>query len=141
MIPTGELRDVRNSPFDFTRLAPIGARIASNNPQLRLGDGYDHNWVLDQDRDNAETPAAELYDPASGRRLEIFTTEPGMQFYTGNSLDRSVRGKNGAPYAPRCGACLEPQHFPDSPNQPDFPSVVLRPGRQFRSITTYRFSR
>jgi aldose 1-epimerase len=140
MIPTGELRRVRNSPFDFTRLTAIGARIGIDDPQLILGGGYDHNWVLDGDPGEAEIPAAELYDPVSGRRLEIFTTEPGIQFYSGNSLDGSARGKNGAGYAHRCGLCLEPQHFPDSPNHVNFPSVVLKTGERFHSVTTYRFS-
>ena len=140
MIPTGEFRDVRSSPFDFTRLTPVGSRIDADDPQLILAVGYDHNWVLDNDPGAPEIPAARLYDPASGRRLEIFTTEPGIQFYSGNSLDGSVRGRNGESYAPRCGLCLEPQHFPDSPNHTDFPSVVLRQGERFRSATTYRFS-
>ena len=140
MIPTGEFRDVRSSPFDFTRLTPVGSRIDADDPQLILAVGYDHNWVLDNDPGAPEIPAARLYDPASGRRLEIFTTEPGMQFYSGNFLDGSVRAKNGESYAPRCGLCLEPQHFPDSPNHTDFPSVVLRQGERFRSATTYRFS-
>lgn len=140
MIPTGELRAVRSSPFDFTQFTGIGARIDADDPQLAIGRGYDHNWVLDRNPGETEIPAAQLYDPASGRRLEIFTTEPGIQFYSGNSLDGSVRGKNGDPYGPRCGLCLETQHFPDSPNQPNFPSVVLKPGQRFRSVTTYRFS-
>lgn len=140
MIPTGEFRDVRSSPFDFTRLTPVGSRIDADDPQLILAVGYDHNWVLDNDPGAPEIPAARLYDPASGRRLEIFTTEPGIQFYSGNSLDVSVRGRNGESYAPRCGLCLEPQHFPNSPNHTDFPSVVLRQGERFRSATTYRFS-
>ena len=140
MIPTGDLRDVRNSPFDFTRLTPIGARIDADDPQLTLAGGYDHNWVLDSDPGAPEIPAAQLYDSASGRRLEIFTTEPGIQFYSGNSLNGSVHGRNGEFYAPRCGLCLEPQHFPDSPNHANFPSVVLRQGERFRSATTYRFS-
>ncbi len=140
MIPTGELRDVRNSPFDFIRLTPIGARIDADDPQLTLAGGYDHNWVLTRDSGETEIPAAQLYDPASGRRLEIFTTEPGIQFYSGNSLDGSVHRRNGESYVPRCGLCLEPQHFPDSPNHTNFPSVVLRQGERFRSATTYRFS-
>jgi aldose 1-epimerase len=140
MIPTGELRDVRNSPFDFTRLTAIGAGIDADDPQLVLAGGYDHNWVLNSIAGGADTPAAHLYDPASGRRLEIFTTQPGIQFYSGNSLDGGIRGKNGASYGPRCGLCLEPQHFPDSPNHPNFPSVVLKRRESFHSVTTYRFS-
>lgn len=140
MIPTGEMRAVRNSPFDFTQLATIGARIDADDPQLSLGGGYDHNWVLDGNPGGTEIPAAQLYDPASGRRLEIFTTEPGIQFYSGNSLDGSIRGKNGLPYTPRCGLCLETQHLPDSPNRPNFPSTVLEPRQRFHSVTTFRFS-
>jgi aldose 1-epimerase len=140
MIPTGELRDVRNSPFDFTRPTTIGARIEVDDPQLAVAGGYDHNWVVDRNPGEGETLAARLYDPESGRRLEIVTTEPGIQFYSGNSLDSSVRGKNGTSYAPRCGLCLEPQHFPDSPNRSNFPSVVLKRGESFHSVTTYRFS-
>jgi len=140
MIPTGELRHVRNSPFDFTRLTAIGARINANDPQLALGSGYDHNWVLDRNAEGPDAPAAQLYDPATGRSLEIFTTEPGIQFYSGNSLNGGIRGKDGLPYAPRCGLCLETQHFPDSPNQPDFHSAVLKPGQRFHSVTMYRFS-
>ena len=140
LIPTGELRDVRNSPFDFTRLTEIGARVDAMDPQLVIAGGYDHNWVLDGTTSGAETSAVQLYDPASGRRLEILTTEPGIQFYSGNSLDGSIRAKNGAPCAPRSGLCLEPQHFPDSPNHPNFPSVVLKRGENFHSVTTYRFS-
>lgn len=140
MIPTGELRDVRNSPFDFTRLTAIGARLDANDPQLVLAGAYDHNWVLDRTAGGAEAAAAQLYDPASGRRLEIFTTQPGIQVYSANSLDGGIRGKNGACYGPRCGLCLEPQHFPDSPNHSNFPSVVLKRGENFHSVTTYRFS-
>jgi aldose 1-epimerase len=140
MIPTGELRDVRNSPFDFTRLTAIGARIDDDHPQLTLAGGYDHNWALDAGSAGEETHAAELFDPASGRRLEIFTTEPGIQFYSGNSLDGSVANQNGAACGRRSALCLETQHFPDSPNHANSPSVVLRRGRRFRSSTTYRFS-
>jgi aldose 1-epimerase len=140
MIPTGELRDVRGTPFDFTRLTAIGARIDADDAQLAFGAGYDHNWVLDADSGDTEVPAALLYDPICGRCLEIFTTEPGIQFYSGNSLDRTALGKIGESYASRCGLCLEPQHFPDSPNHTNFPSVVLRRGERFQSVTTYRFS-
>jgi len=140
MIPTGELRDVANSPFDFTRLTAIGSRIDADDPQLRLAGGYDHNWALDGFTGSTEIPAAQLHDPASGRRLEIFTTEPGIQFYSGNSLNGSGRGKNDAPHTRRCGLCLETQHFPDSPNHANFPSVVLHASSLFRSATTYSFS-
>jgi aldose 1-epimerase len=140
MIPTGDFRSVRNSPFDFTQLAAIGSRINASDPQLRLAGGYDHSWVLERAAGAAEIPAAQLYDPASGRRLEISTTEPGIQFYSGNGLDGSARGKNGDAYSRLCGLCLEAQHFPDSPNHPDFPSVVLKKGEHYRSVTTYTFS-
>jgi aldose 1-epimerase len=140
MIPTGELRDVQDSPFDFTHLTPIGARIDQHHQQLALAGGYDHNWVLDSVPAGAEAPAAQLLDPLSGRCLEIFTTEPGIQFYSGNSLDGSLATRTGAPCARRCALCLETQHFPDSPNEPNFPSVVLRRGSRFRSSTMYRFS-
>jgi len=140
MIPAGELRDVANSPFDFTRLTEIGARIDADDPQLQLAGGYDHNWALDPDAAEHRAPAAELFEPISGRRLEIFTTEPGIQFYSGNGLDGSIVAKNGAACARRGALCLESQHFPDSPNQPNFPSVILRQGSGFHSKTTYRFS-
>lgn len=140
MIPTGELRDVGDSPFDFTRLTAIGTRIDDDHPQLALARGYDHNWVLDAESAGEEIRAAELFDPTSGRRLEIFTTEPGIQFYSGNSLDGSVADRSGATCRRRSALCLETQHFPDSPNHANFPSVVLCQGRRFRSSTTYRFS-
>lgn len=140
MIPTGELRNVEDSPFDFTRLAEIGSRIDAGDPQLRLAGGYDHNWVLDPTVAEQRAPAAELFEPISGRRMEIFTTEPGLQFYSGNGLDGSVSANTGAPCMSRGALCLEPQHFPDSPNQPNFPSVILRQGSRFHSRTMYRFS-
>ncbi len=140
MITTGELRDVANSPFDFTRLIEIGARIAADDPQLRLAGGYDHNWVLDSASAEQRAPAAELVEAIGGRRLQIFTTEPGIQFYSGNALDDSIVAKNGAACMRRGALCLETQHFPDSPNHPRFPSVILRQGRRFHSRTAYRFS-
>jgi len=141
-IPTGELRAVEGSPMDFRRSTPIGARIAQNDEQLRFGNGYDHNFVIDGYVSGAAQtlrPAAELHDPASGRLMEIQTTEPAIQFYSGNFLDGSLRGSAGAPYEKYAGLCLETQHYPDSPNQPDFPSTVLRPGQSFDSATTFRF--
>lgn len=140
MIPTGELRDVADSPFDFSRLTEIGARIDADDPQLRLAGGYDHNWALNSAAAEQEAPAAELFEPVSGRRLEIFTTEPGIQFYSGNGLDRTIAARNGAACTRRGALCIETQHFPDSPNHPNFPSVILRRGSRFGSRTTHRFS-
>lgn len=137
-IPTGELRDVKGSPMDFTKLTVIGERIDQSYEQLVLGQGYDHNWVLNKNG-NALTSIAKAYEPTSGRALEVFTTEPGVQFYSGNFLD-GVKGKNGKIYQKREGFCLETQHFPDSPNKPNFPSTVLRAGQTFASTTVYKFS-
>lgn len=136
LIPTGELREVSGTPFDFRTPQRIGARIDEDYDQLKLGRGYDHSFVL-----NGEglRLAASVVDPASGRKLEVLTTQPGVQFYTGNHLDGSVTGK-GVTYKYRFGFCLETQHFPDSPNKPEFPSTVLRPGEQFHEITVFRFS-
>jgi aldose 1-epimerase len=139
LIPTGELRPVRGTPFDFTTFRTIGERINAPDEQIRFGGGYDHNFVL-RSRGGSLALAAEVYEPTSGRVMEVLTTEPGMQFYTGNFLDGSIRGKSGKPYGKRAAFCLETQHFPDSPNQPSFPSTVLRPGQQFQSTTVYRFS-
>jgi aldose 1-epimerase len=139
LIPTGELRPVRGTPFDFTRGAAIGARIRDNDEQLRLGRGYDHNFVLNSSGGQL-AKAAEVFEPTTGRVMEVLTTEPGVQFYTGNFLDGTITGKAGKVYGQRSGFCLETQHFPDSPNKPAFPSVVLRPGQQYRSTTIYRFS-
>jgi aldose 1-epimerase len=138
-IPTGELRAVRGTPFDFTRAAEIGSRINDTDEQLKFGSGYDHNFVLDG-RAGALKKAAEVYEPTRGRVLEVWTTEPGMQFYTGNFLAVEGGGKNGHAYPRRTAFCLETQHYPDSPNKPAFPSTVLRPGGRFRSTTIYRFS-
>jgi aldose 1-epimerase len=138
-IPTGELRPVRGTPFDFTRPAEIGARINQEDEQLKFGSGYDHNFVLDG-RTGALRKAAQVYEPTTGRVLEVWTTQPGVQFYTGNFLAVEGGGKNGHAYPRRTAFCLETQHYPDSPNHPAFPSTVLRPGRRFRSTTLYRFS-
>jgi len=140
LIPTGELRAVRGTPFDFTKLTAIGARINQDDEQLKFGKGYDHNWVLERSEKGGLSLAAEVFEPSSGRVLDVLTTEPGIQFYSGNFLDGAARGKDGQPYAHRTGFCLETQHFPDSPNHPNFPSTVLKPGETYRSSTVLRFS-
>lgn len=139
LIPTGELQDVEGTPFDFTEAAVIGSRIDEDNAQLANGLGYDHCWVLDGAAGEL-TLAATVLEPRSGRFLEVFTTEPGVQFYSGNFLNGSVTGKEGITYQKRSALCLETEHFPDSPNQPDFPSVELRPGDTYQTTTAYRFS-
>ena len=136
LIPTGELAPVLGTPFDFRSAEAIGARIGWSHPQLEKGGGYDHNFVL---RGDGLREAARVRDAASGRTLTLLTTEPGIQLYSGNFLDGTTRGKGGQPLRYRTGLCLEPQHFPDSPNQPAFPSVILRPGEELRSRTVYRF--
>jgi aldose 1-epimerase len=138
-IPTGELRPVRGTPFDFTSPTEIGARIDADDEQIRFGNGYDHNFVING-RAGALRRAATVYEPTSGRVMEVWTTEPGLQFYSGNFLDGGGGGKNGHTYPRRAAFCLETQHYPDSPNHPSFPSTVLRPGQRFRSTTIYRFS-
>lgn len=138
LIPTGEIAPVAGTPFDFRTRAAIGARIAQNDVQLKYGKGYDHNWVLNRS-DASLTLAARLSDPSSGRTLEVLTTEPGIQFYSGNFLDGTITGKDGHVYRHRYGLCLETQHFPDSPNHPNFPSTILRPGKEYRSTTVFRF--
>ena len=142
LIPTGELRPVEGTPFDFRQPTPIGARIDEDNEQIRFGPGYDHNFVLKRENADADSLvlAARVTEPTSGRVMEVFTTEPGLQFYSGNFLDGTLTGKGGVAYAHRTGFCLETQHFPDSPNQPDFPSTILRPGETYRSRTVYKFS-
>lgn len=138
LIPTGVLAPVAGTPFDFRTATPIGARIEADHEQLRLGRGYDHNFVLNRDGAGLSLAAA-VYEPTTGRTLEVRTTEPGLQFYTGNFLDGTVTGKGGVRYARRTGFCLETQHFPDSPNQPSFPSPVVRPGVPYHSTTVFRF--
>ena len=138
LIPTGELRSVEGTPFDFREPTPIGERIEADDEQIRFGGGYDHNFVLNR-RGQGLREIATVYEPQSGRTLEVETTEPGVQFYSGNFLDGSNIGKGGQPYELRTGFCLETQHFPDSPNQPDFPSTILEPGETYRSTTVYRF--
>jgi len=139
-IPTGELAPVAGTPFDFRNLTPIGARIAEKDQQLVYGFGYDHNWVLNKTSPTELFLAAVVVDPSSGRQLEVLTTEPGLQFYSGNLLDGSVTGKGGARYGKYAGICLESQHFPDSPNQPSFPSTEVKPGQEYYHRVIYRFS-
>ena len=138
-VPTGELRSVAGTPLDFTTSCEIGARIDADDEQIRIGGGYDPNFVLDRDDDTTLAFAARLYEPVSGRMLEMYTTQPGLQLYSGNGFDRVV-GKQGCVYDRRCAVALETQHFPDSPNHPEFPNTILEPGRELRSRTTYRFS-
>jgi aldose 1-epimerase len=140
LIPTGELVSVTGTPFDFAQPHAIGARIDENDAQLSAGKGYDHNFVLADAPRPTPVLAARVVDPASGRVLEVLTTEPGLQFYTGNFLDGSLTGKSGRPYGFRDGFCLEAQHFPDSVNHPQFPTTLLRPGETYHSSTIYRFS-
>jgi aldose 1-epimerase len=138
-IPTGELRSVKGTPFDFMNLTAIGARIDQDDQQLKLGKGYDHNWVLNNEKAGSLFLAAQAYDPHSGRLLEVWTTEPGIQLYTGNFLD-GIHGRDGKVYNRRDAFCLETQHFPDSPNHPSFPTTELKPGQHFESTTVYKFS-
>lgn len=138
LIPTGEIANVEGTPFDFRQPALIGARIAQAHPQLKFGEGYDHNWVLNRSGNGLQM-AAVASDPASGRTLEITTTEPGIQFYAGNFLDGKLTGKGGHVYKHRTGFCLETQHYPDSPNHPDFPSTVLQPGQEYTTSTVFTF--
>lgn len=139
LIPTGQIAEVAGTPMDFRTLTPIGARIDNQDAQLALGRGYDHNWVL-RGAGGTVRKAAELYDPASGRVMVVSTDQPGIQFYSGNFLDGSAKGKGGVAYQHRSGLCLETQAFPDTPNQPQFPSVTLRPGQTYRQTTIYQFS-
>lgn len=139
LIPTGEMRLVAETPMDFRNEQRIGARIGEGYEQLGFTDGYDHNFVLNDWNGSLRT-AARLYEPETGRVLEILTTEPGIQFYSGNFLDGSFGGKRGIVYQRYGGLCLEPQHFPDAPNHPNFPSTVLRPGEEYTQTTVFRFS-
>ncbi len=140
LIPTGELRPVKGTPFDFLKATAIGARIDKDDEQLKFGKGYDHNWVLDRKAATGLSLAAEVYDPQTGRVMSVSTTEPGIQFYTGNFLDGTVKGKDGKTYAHRGAICLETQHYPDSPNHPDFPTTELKPGQRYHTTTIYKFS-
>ena len=135
-IPTGELRNVAGTPFDFRKLMVIGARINQDEEQLKLGNGYDHNWIING---RGMRLAAQAYEPTSGRRMQVWTTEPGMQFYTGNFLDGTLTGKSGKIYQRRSGFCFETQHYPDSPNHPAFPTTTLKKGATYRSTTIYKF--
>jgi aldose 1-epimerase len=139
LIPTGELASVAGTPFDFRKTTAIGARINVDNPQLKNGKGYDHNWVLSRTSGSGLQYAVRVVDPKTGRTLDIATTEPGVQFYTGNFLDGSITGKGGRVYRHRSGFCLETQHYPDSPNHPNFPSTILQPGRAYSSKTVFTF--
>ncbi len=139
LIPTGEFRPVKGTPMDFTQPTPIGGRINADDEQLRFGRGYDHNFVVDG-KGSDPVLAARVKEPASGRVLEVFTTEPGVQFYSGNFLDGTITGKNGHVYKQRYAFCLETQHFPDSPNHPEFPTTILHPGQTYHSRTIYKMS-
>ena len=139
LIPTGELKKVSETPFDFKTPTAIGSRIDKKDQQLEFGKGYDHCWVLNTQGDTSKV-AATLYDPTSGRVMSVKTSEPGIQFYSGNFLDGSITGKFNTVYKQRYGLCLETEHFPDSPNKKNFPSVVLKPGETYRTQTMYTFS-
>ncbi len=140
LIPTGELRPVKDTPMDFTQARLIGERIEAHDEQLAFAGGYDHNFVLRRKGGAAPSLAARVEGASSGRAMEVLTTEPALQFYSGNFLDGTIKGKGGLVYARRSGLCLETQHYPDSPNQPAFPSTVLGPGETYRTTTVYRFS-
>lgn len=139
LIPTGDLKPVDSTPFDFRKATAVGALIDANDTQLHLAHGYDQNWVLDSGGGKL-TEAAELYDPSSGRILKVFTDQPGIQFYSGNFLNGSIKGKGGTAYELHAALCLETQHFPDSPNHPDFPTTELKPGQRYHTVTVYSFS-
>jgi aldose 1-epimerase len=139
LIPTGELQSVEGSPMDLRQPVPIGAHIGDDYEQLEFGGGYDHNWVLNN-RDGTLALAARVHEPTTGRVMEVWTTEPGLQFYSGNFLDGSQVGKGGVQYGHRSGFCLETQHYPDSPNKPEFPPTVLEPGDIYTKTTIYKFS-
>lgn len=139
LIPTGELRPVNGTPFDFTEMTRIGERINdTTNEQLVVGGGYDHAWVFTDESDKLKS-VAKVYEPTTKRTLEVFTTEPAVQFYSGNFLDGTLTGKNGTVYGKRSGFCLETEHYPDAPNQPNFPNTTLRPGETYTSTTIYKF--
>jgi aldose 1-epimerase len=139
LIPTGELRSVKGTPFDFTQLTAIGARVNHDDEQLKFGRGYDHNWVLNG-KAGTLRQAVRVVEPSTGRVMEVLTSEPGVQFYIGNFLDGSLTGKGGKVYKQRFGFCLETQHFPDSPNKANFPSTVLKKGGRYQTTTIYKFS-
>ena len=139
LIPTGEMRSVKGTPMDFTQPTAIGARINSNDTQLKIAGGYDHNWVVNKPMKSFGL-AARVLEKTTGRVMEVWTTEPGLQFYSGNFLSGSNIGKGGKRYEHRFGFCLETQHYPDSPNRPQFPSTILNPGQTYSSTTVYRFT-
>jgi aldose 1-epimerase len=139
LLPTGELKPVEGTPFDFRKPHPIGERIDRDDPQLRIAGGYDHNWVADK-KPGKPGLVAVVEEPNSGRVLEVLTDQPGVQFYTGNFLDGTLRGRGRKTHRRRTGFCLEPQHFPNSPNRPEFPTIELRPGDLYRNTIIYRFS-
>lgn len=140
LIPTGKVASVKGTPLDFRKPTVIGARINENNEQLKFGGGYDHNWVADKLLPGSLTVVAKVEDPKSGRVMEVLSTEPAVQFYSGNFLDGTLKGKGGKVYVHRGGFCLEPQHYPDSPNHANFPSTELKPGQTYKNIIVYRFS-
>jgi aldose 1-epimerase len=139
LIPTGELKPVEGTPFDFRTPTAIGARIGQDDEQLKFGGGYDHNWVINKPMGQLGL-MGRVYEPTTGRVLEVLSTEPGLQFYTGNFLDGKLTGKGGWVYQFRNGFCMEAQHYPDSPNQPNFPSVVLKPSEVYRNTIIFKFS-
>lgn len=139
LIPTGELRPVEGTPFDFRKPTAIGARVNADDEQIKFGGGYDHNWVINKPMGKLDLQAR-VTEPTTGRVLEVLSTEPGLQFYCGNFLDGTLKGKGGWVYQHRNGFCMEPQHYPDSPNQPSFPSVVLKPGETYKNTIIYKFS-
>lgn len=140
LIPTGELRPVAGTPFDFLKPTAIGARINdTNNEQIKYAGGYDDNWVLNKPEPGALSLAARVVEPTTGRTMEVWTTSPGMQFYTGNFLDGTLTGKDGKVYKHRYAFCMEPQHYPDSPNHPDFPTTELKPGQTYHNTIIYKF--
>jgi len=137
LIPTGELKPVEGTPFDFRKPTAVGARINADNEQIKFGSGYDHNWVVNKPLGKLGL-VARVTDPTTGRVMEVLSTEPGVQFYTGNFLDGSITGKGGWVYQKRNGLCFEPQHYPDSPNHPQFPSAELKPGETYQNTILYR---
>lgn len=140
LIPTGKLQSVAGTPFDFLKPHRVGERINTDDEQLKIAKGYDHNWVIDSQGAGKLAATAEVYEPTTGRVLRVSTTQPGIQFYTGNFLDGTLKGKDGKTYIHRGGLCLETQHFPDSPNHPKFPTTELKPGQRFHSVTVFSFS-
>jgi aldose 1-epimerase len=139
LIPTGELRPVQGTPLDFRIPTAIGARIGQDDQQLKFAGGYDHNWVINKPMGRLSLQAR-VTEPTSGRVLEVFSTDPGLQFYSGNFLDGTITGKGGWVYQKHSAFCMEPQHFPDSPNEPAFPSVALKPGQTYHNTLVYKFS-